>query len=79
MQGDLFSAQQSVLLRFQCNSVVFALLRGVYCRVDAPLHVEEIRSSDSCSIGTDFHHVMEFSLSSAVLVYEMSSVPYALA
>jgi hypothetical protein len=34
--------------KFQCNSVVYALSRGVYCRVEAPLHVE-VPSSGSCS------------------------------
>ena len=63
-EGDSFLLDTTIFstVKFQYSSVVYALSRGVYCRVKAPLHVEEILSSDSCSRGTVFDHVMDFSL-----------------
>ncbi len=61
MQGDLFLLDTTTFstVKFQCNSVVYALSRGVYCRVEAPLHVE-VPSSGSCSTEIVFDHVMDF-------------------
>jgi hypothetical protein len=60
--------------KFQCNSVVYALSRGVYCRVEAPLHVE-VPSSDNCSTETVFWPCHGFSLTIKSAVF---GVRYAL-
>ena len=54
VQRDLFSARY-YNIQFSC---LCSFKRGLL-QCLTPLHVE-VSSSDSCSIGTDFDHIMDF-------------------